>query len=343
MENKNNEMSPQELLKKLKESIAEDKQHTKQGLSDAARSDEILLHNDEDEQTLFAKQPIQNTVRYRYTVTRPAADVMLEAYETEDESEAIAAEQAEAPVFPLKTDTALSFEAQAGRDMQEVMGAVLSEDEIAQMEQFGAMPDMQTIADEARAEAQQAYERGETADSLDVDSLDVDASDEDNDNEEMTLTDEVEAVYGDAAAYYDTIDAEQIEEDEDVLLTLASEDDELPIETEETEEEQPEAYIQPNETSKRNVFNFIASLTKRAAKSADAEATAAVQTVSAAESVAVAEAAGVSTGLSEDLSTEKAPTADEVPAAPIVEDKQAPVENEPSANDQQIAAGQTAA
>ncbi|MCI8332485.1 MAG: hypothetical protein HFE78_06640 [Clostridiales bacterium] len=283
MENKNNEMSPQELLKKLKASIAAEEQYAGTSQTDAEQSDERLLQNDEDEPALSIEQPEQNTTRYHYTVTRPAGSVVSEPEQPSPEQQI---ERADEPVFSLTTNTELSFQAESGRDMQDVMGAVLSDEEIAQMEQFGAMPDMQRIADEAREEAQQAFESAEREGSFD----------ETDGNDERSLTDEVEAVYGDEAAYYDTIDAESDEEeeedDESFLFLSSEEDDEIEqtaYEPAYTPEESAE-YIQPNETSKRNVFNFIASLTKRAAKNAVAGAeagTAAADAMSAAAGVAM--------------------------------------------------------
>ena len=117
--------------------------------------------------------------------------------------------------------------------------------------------------------------------------------------QEMTLTDEVEVVYADAAEYYDHINSEgepvpdepaaelfeeQLRPETDELLEeIPLPSQSAPMEPVPTEQPDVQTVIQPDEKSKRNVFNFISSLTKKAAaRSADAAASAAAAATSAA-------------------------------------------------------------
>lgn len=54
-------------------------------------------------------------------------------------------------------DTEISFETAKTPDVRELMGEYLSEQEISQLERISSMPDADTIAQQAKDEAEAAY------------------------------------------------------------------------------------------------------------------------------------------------------------------------------------------
>ncbi len=244
MDEKDRELTPQELLKKLKESLAPQKDAPDGKGSDArdTEDDTILLRvgqSDEEEPQPQAAP----TVKYRFRVSRPEA-----------------AEKQQAPADPVPSteellpasDTEIGFEAGSAPDVRTLMGDMLSAQEIAQMERIGGMPDAEHIALRAKEEARLAYEQ-----SADVQPTDEAPSVTD---QRLSLTDEVEAVYEGSEEYYRALDQEA---------------EQSGGRTEDTAADgsvfHADGSITPSESSRLNAMNYITSLTKQAAESAASE------------------------------------------------------------------------
>ena len=222
MENKN-EMTPQELLAKLKESIKSESSADdvdKNTSSENEISDEELISRYDEEEP--ASSP---TVKYHYTVRRREPTAQYEGVQeggTEDNSSEEEVE-AEIPSSDIVID-APRAEAAAPVDM---MKEFMSDEEIAQMQRLAAMPDAQEIAEQAKELAERDAQ--EEAVSLD---------------EPLSLTDQVEIAYGDSEEYYTKLANESGQE--------AQNEQEAPAESDEIK-----MNISPSEASKRNAMDFI--------------------------------------------------------------------------------------
>ena len=241
MENKN-EMTPQELLAKLKESIksessADDVDKNTSSENNEISDEELISRYDEEEP---ASSP---TVKYHYTVRRREPTVQPEGVQeggTEDNSSEEEVE-AEIPSSDIVID-APRAEAAAPVDM---MKEFMSDEEIAQMQRLAAMPDAQEIAEQAKELAER------------------DAQEEDVSlDEPLSLTDQVEIAYGDSEEYYTKLANESGQEAQNEQEASA-------------ESDKIKMNISPSEASKRNAMDFITSLTKKAARTTTEAATAA--------------------------------------------------------------------
>ena len=274
MENNQNEMSPQELLRKLKESLAADNGKPKKSSSEeevfsvmenmkhtepeAEVTDEELLRAVSAQDVVSTStEPTPDAVpviRYRFKVTRPVVpeqSVQDQADASEQASETPDIPEEQTAVFQ-SPDTEISFETAKTPDVRELMGEYLSEQEISQLDRISSMPDADAIAQQAKDEAEAAYLAGETPVA------------EQQEHSEMSLTDEVEVVYRDSAAYYGKLDEAAAGAQESAQEFAQDVPD--PKNIAETSSEQE---IVPNEMSRQNAMNYIASLTKKAAQASD--------------------------------------------------------------------------
>ena len=256
MDNNERELTPKELLQKLKDSI--NKGTEKPAVIEATsipaepiNTDVEYMEEPDDAQILARReeQPVVEPpvrIKYSFTVRRPER---LDEPETE-KTPALGVDELLSVV-----DTDIGYDRGEAPDLDELMGSVLNEDELRDLKRIGSRKSADEIAEEAAREAEEAFEAGDAP---------------------FTLTDEVELVYEGQEEYYSSID----DNVEPVII-----DDEPVSEPEEEILIHDDGSITPDADARLNAMNYITSLTKMAAANAAAEEAAA----EAAEAVISAE------------------------------------------------------
>lgn len=308
------DLTPKELLEKLKASLADIKpegtvQPAPEPVEDAPAEDglhtagevsdgEILrAHEDEDVLAIPDETEKVPVIRYRFSVRRPAEAVVRI-------DEAILPEADE--LLP-EMDTDIEFEEGDAPDMNSLMGDILSPEEIAVLERIGNMPDAEDIAEQARREAEAAFDVGEIAEQMALDAQDSLDGEGPADEEEipvLSADEEIEAVYAGSEEYYSALDeaarAEEEAEEEAAVSDGIIHDD---------------GSITPDENSRLNAMNYITSLTKKAAADAAAEEAAQLSPEADAEEPAQEdESIPVSAEETAEEEEEAVPAADSAPA-----------------------------
>ncbi len=237
------ELTPKELLQKLKDSInkgPEEPAPVEATVIPAAPVDhEVQYDGEPDDAQILAQREEEPVVlppvriKYSFKVRRPEK---IEQTQVED-APAVSVDE----LLP-EADTDIEYDLGEAPDLDEFMGSVLSEEELSDLKRIGSMKSADEIAAEAAKEAEEAYDAGE---------------------EPFTLTDEVELVYEGQDEYYSSID----ENVEPIIV------DEEPVAAEpEDERIRDDGSIVPDADAKLNAMNYITSLTKMAATAAAQEA-----------------------------------------------------------------------
>ncbi len=187
MENKN-EMTPQELLAKLKESIKNDpapenEASTAQEISEL--SDDEIIRSYEEAQ----KEKSAPSVVYHFSVRRKEAAPAPEEPVAQDE-EAEEPTDGMIPPSDIEIETP-AVEASAPVDM---MKDFMSDDEIADMQRFAAMPGADEIAQKAKQLASEAEEGNEEevlslSDEIELDYIELE--EDDNTSDAVSADDEI--------------------------------------------------------------------------------------------------------------------------------------------------------
>lgn len=258
MENNERELTPKELLAKLKESINKGPEEPKSPEVAPMPTEPVVREVEYDgepddaqilamrEESPVVEPPVK--LKYAFKVRRPEA-APEEFAEAEEDEPAVSVDE----LLP-DTDTDIEYEKPEESDLDSLMQSVLSEEELSDLKRIGSRKSADQIAEEAAAESEAAYEAGEDA---------------------FTITDEVELVYGGQEDYYSSIDdgtdhvtvpSSVEEDDEPFVYDEEPQTRELDVTVDDRFRE--DGSIVPDADARINAMNYITSLTKMAAASA---------------------------------------------------------------------------
>ena len=245
MDNNGRELTPKELLQKLKESInqgsepKETVEATPLPAEPAAQSEGADELSDAQILAQLEEQPVVEPplrIKYTFTVRRPEPVSEDEEYIPEISVDELLPEPA----------TDIGYDRGEAPDLDELMVSVLSEDEIRDLKRIGSRKSADEIAAEAAKEAEEAY----------------DAEDP------LSTTDEIELVYVGQEEYYSSIDENAQIGAEDIADEPEAIDDTAVVDNGVIHED---GSITPDADARLNAMNYITSLTKAAAAAAAEE------------------------------------------------------------------------